>query len=292
MFGQIHKPYAALVCGLTVLCAPAVDAALTGHFVASDWSGNTADAWVNRVGTYNDATVHNGTPVFDGDFIDFGGNSSFNIGANPNSPTTGLLDFVMTVVFRSNGTQINGGDTLWWQQAGLFGAEIPGQAHADVGLTLDANGAMLFGMGDTRDYDRAQGGSILDTNVHVASILRDVNGTTVTLELWIDGVKVDFITMNNPTAGDSEYTLNPIEDSAFAIGAQLYNSAIGDYHAFNGDIAELQINDDASIDIAALHTSLVQNGNYIPEPGSLSLLGLGGLCMLKRRRRGQTSLNS
>lgn len=110
------------------------------------------------------------------------------------------------------------------------------------------------------------------------------DGSTGTQTLYINGtayVKTGApATMN---AGDGNATMG--------IGAKLVVNgttpvaAIDSPGYFNGKLDDLTMWDETltSDQIAAIYADGL-NGTAVPEPGSLALCGLGGLCLLRRRR--------
>jgi hypothetical protein len=288
---------------------------LVAHFVSDDWSGS--GTWNNRVAGKTDATIGGGILgvvsagglASDGsiNLVNFDGSSWFNVtgGDVANNPFFGLTDYAITVVFTANNnTQVDGIDDRWWTHAGLVGNELPGGDRSDLGLGIDGT-VGAAGLSDTRDYtaDAPQNtggvlrtGDIIDSNMHVMTMTRVISGGTADLALWLDGAKVGEATGLSNTA--DYFVTNPIEADVtaadelegyvdgFAIGG---NRTIGGAK-FTGYMAEVQIDNNGGIDVAALHNSLVSDGVYqvvVPEPGTLLLVVSGGLlvALVRRNRR-------
>ena len=100
------------------------------------------------------------------------------------------------------------------------------------------------------------------------------DGTDTTMTYWIDGVKMAAQTMTQ--------TSNTIGDTAIHIGD--YRTGTSD-RDWDGLIDEVAVWNHALSDADALEVySLGLNGQPIPEPTTLILLGLGGLSLLRKRR--------
>ena len=102
---------------------------------------------------------------------------------------------------------------------------------------------------------------------------------TDTKTLWVDGVAA--VSDNVPQSGPTQYAPNgTIESENLHIGSGQDDGA---NFYFDGNIDDVTIWDEA-LDGAAIQNIMDNSLNPIPEPSSLSLLGIVGLAFLRRRR--------
>ena len=96
-------------------------------------------------------------------------------------------DFTLAFVFRTNSSH-NGSDA-WWDEALLFGCELPGGV-ADFGLTMES-GALHFSHNNADDVAVSTGNSGYgDDRVHLVYVKRDRDSTQDNVEISVDGGQV------------------------------------------------------------------------------------------------------
>ena len=104
-----------------------------------------------------------------------------------------------------------------------------------------------------------------------------LNGNAATsVAAWLDGTSIGSNTGANANPTTHDYT---------RIGAAPRDTAGPGSNDFEGQIAAVLIYTDAlgAADVQAVEAYLYDT--YIPEPGTLTLLAVGGLALLRRRRR-------
>lgn len=270
---------AAVVAG--ILGASSAHAALKGQWIADNYtSGNWSDSTANN----NTATAV-GTPVLTPNAfgthagVTLTGTSYFTV-PNTASSLLGATSLTLAAVFNPTGPQTSSGGQFW-QNAGLIGNEQGGSVN-DWGLSIGTTGPAAtppllttgsFGVGNPTDVTITSGA----INLAAPHVLVATWQNTGVETLYLDGVEVAQNTSVSTTPRDAVNTV-----AAFALGANLA-LANGDLKPFIGSLAELRVYDDTTVDPVALSNTL--SSTYAPEPGSLALLSVGGLALLRRRRK-------
>jgi hypothetical protein len=205
--------------GLTAWLRADVGVQLDGSEAISDWSDLTPHA--------NDAQQDNSglrpsvstTTINGQSAIHFDGTTTF-LDLPPCVPD----DFSIFVVFRSTKSTGNGGQ--WFYGAGIVDAETSGVVN-DFGLSLDANGEVLTGVGNPDTSIVSLHGGYNDGNPHLAAFTR--TEATGVFTQHVDSILQGII------AGNTSTLLAP---PRITIGA---TQTLANY--FNGDIAEILIYD-------------------------------------------------
>jgi hypothetical protein len=235
--------------------------AQAGMVVHYDFNGNALDS----SGYGNDATIL-GTPAFVAGQTDgaiYFNNPAGNVGATqcvtiPNTPSvSGLSDtsFSLAIKYKSTDSTGNNGR--------LVGGNYPGlEFDYNAGATPEAYGRLnllIYGHSNGTVDPRAV---TTDGNWHWAVLTVDRGGASPIVDYYVD---THLITTSSSTLG-------PIDFSNISIGRD------------SGDVtyaARLTTVDDFRLYDTALSATQVAN---VPEPATLSLLALGGMAILRRRR--------
>lgn len=162
----------------------------------------------------------------------------------------------------------------------FMGNDTDSNDYSDIGLFGNSNIGDLGAdgvYGRTRANSNTNIGEIATTSIADGQwhhVMLSVDDNTGTGAFYVDGVLIDEVV--DAVDWELPTLLNNLE-----VGRLGRSSPVD---AYAGAVDELQIYDTALGQSAA--TFLANNpGGVVPEPGSLALLGLGGLAMLKRRRR-------
>lgn len=217
-------------------------------------STSTASAALVNVATYDfedNATpagfTEFGTPSYaGGEFVGDGSSGLFN----DTSPLTATDNFVMEARLTPSAVDVF--------DFALGNTE--GDSNNGYGILLEAGNWKLIRMGQV----------VTDTGVPVAL------GTEVNIAFVRQGGNSQLY-LNGVPIGASH--ANAAAPTRLNIG---YNPFDGGAGGFNGTIDEIRLSTVGAND----QLTLGQDGfiAVVPEPGSLALLGLGGLAMLRRRR--------
>ncbi|MBT3198993.1 MAG: LamG domain-containing protein [Phycisphaerales bacterium] len=266
---------------LTLVISVSAQGAVIGDLVALyDFNGNTNDTSGNAY----DASLIGGAAV-SGDSLGYSSNAGdrsldLGSGATEYAKVTGAIklatattDNKMAVSFWQYNIGNGAGGNVTNSAFRVVSTTASGrgfQAHtpwSDGTLYFDHNGATAP---VTRLTKTGLGTSLIDGWHHIA--LQVDNGTK---EIWIDGAKV-----SSQASGAGPI---PTFTNEIRIGADLD----GGGNWFRGRIDEFAVWSDTltqtQIESLAGGTSTADLMN-IPEPATMSLLALGGLAILKRRR--------
>jgi len=146
-------------------------------------------------------------------------------------------------------------------------------ASRGYGFGLNENGNLQFTTYGRKDWIFT-GATVARNEWHMVGATMSADGQTVTF--YVDGVNVGNVT-DAGQSGANSATVSPF----FAIGCRSgANSGVGTANGFYGSIDDLAVFGTALTDgqVAAHYAA------SIPEPATMSLLVLGGLAMLRRRK--------
>lgn len=238
--------------------------AQAGLVAAWDFEGDLVDQVSNTVGTAAGGATTDGVAIAEV------GSSSLNLADNTqsvNTNTTGGLggtgSFTIIATIQTNTTA----------NATIFNYTPTGSGGEDIRLFVQSNGdfriEMSVGAGfnlSSNDFDLGDG------QVHkVAAVFDSSTGDSfLDVDLYVDG------TLYDVTSG----TDHLVNIGAFA-GRFV---TIGRDHVSQSNRPFVGLIDDVLIYNEALSAAEIDSA-VIPEPSSLALLGLGGMCLIKRRRR-------
>ena len=176
--------------------------------------------------------------------------------------------------------------TLWANAGSTGGFASPITSRDDVAGPIthgyiiynNSGGNWDFWTGDgDAGWDTLQGPAVATSTWTHLAITYDAGTDTKTL--WVDGVAA--VSDNVPQSGPTQYAPNgTIESENLHIGSGQDDGA---NFYFDGNIDDVTIWDEA-LDGAAIQNIMDNSLNPIPEPSSLSLLGIVGLAFLRRRR--------
>ena len=201
----------------------------------------------------------------------FGGVGYFNVANTFSNPTTPANALTLAAVFKPTTTGTSSG-AQFWQNSGLIGNE-QGGAVADWGLSY-GNSRAIAGIGGP-DTSIQNPVDLALNQTHVA--VQTWNNTGL-ITLYVDGVQV----AQSASGITAPRTANGFPNIALGANVAAIN---GDFKPFVGDIAELRVYNDTTVDPLVLSSQLIATYAPVPEPGALALLGLAGLGCLRRRRK-------
>lgn len=230
--------------------APAVQAALVGHWHADDWAGGT-NLWVDRVGAWPAAPAGDPLPSY-GAFqgargILFDSDDRFDV-TSTNNPAAGKTHFTLIALFKTGTPGVNN-NVQYWFNAAVVGGEAPGTPN-DWGLCLLQRGTARGYFGGAY-VDTGAEGYVVDGRAHTLALTwaDPTDGGDGSLRFYVDGVLRGETGAQDGGAG--------ISATGFAIGANQYQGTA----CFVGAIGEVRMYDSVE-DVAALHGALTA-----PAPG-------------------------
>ena len=255
---------AGLVAGMAPLAqAGTVDFDPTGEFAAQfDGAAYSESATGGLDGTVGVTLANLGVTTFDGTQSE-----SMKIAADGDAITVGTF-----INFSSFGT-LDGGQTL---RLGVTKGGVDNFAFLPFStLTVDDASEGTF------RFEERNGIATSASTFSLSTGTWYYFETTLTFDAGADDANYDILIANASASGVIGSTIESVSfdvteaNDEFTTGATLFGAFKGT-DAFDNGAA------------AVIDNFYVSNtgASQIPEPGSLALLGLGGLCMLKRRLRG------
>ncbi|MGB0768881.1 MAG: PEP-CTERM sorting domain-containing protein [Phycisphaeraceae bacterium] len=265
-----------------------------GQGVTFDGSNNVS-SWADQSGNTNDFTQANAAfqptyvannagfnnlPTFSFAFDDTGEtNTGSFLSRSDSLGFTGNPAMTVFVVMAATGERpFQFGDT-----GASNGGEVAG-FDADASWRFN-NGFRQYANDNIDDGTLAIGTWWKDTGDFYDEVLFAKNGPTPATATSASGT-ASTTELNIPTAGSADGL-----GAAVGMGWGSDQGLDQPYNGINGDIAELIVYDRALSETELnevgfyLQEKYGVAGNFVPEPGSLALLGAGGLLMLARRRR-------
>ncbi|MEM9345948.1 MAG: LamG domain-containing protein [Planctomycetota bacterium] len=253
---------AALVASIAT--AGSASAGLVGHWTFdSDYTSTT--------GMNNATEPVSGNNIDNTDFQIGGGSASFSGSGNSDEVVVGDIDltgtgYTLMAWVLSDGNSLGNDYIAGKENAYHLGIRSSGTVWGSV--RTDAGGNTFTPTGDN-------GSTIATTGNTWSHIVVVYDGTS--LLRYVDGTLT-----GNAVANSGNMLPN---DTDFKIG----NDSGSANRLFVGNIDDVALFDEAlsAADILAIYNGGLAGQNVaqvIPEPGSLALLGLGGLCLMRRRR--------
>lgn len=264
--------------------APAAQGALLLHWELDEANGNyTSGGYREEVSgnTSNSFEVITGTDVTEGQTgIAPGGGTSVRFG------TAGADTYINAGSMENTGTYVSSPATTpfvlgnnhtisaWFNASALGGDRIilSNQFNSNTGFLFGLSGSnVLMDFGNTRASYSA--GVVADQDYFLV-VRQDLDGDTN--HGWAAGSN-HRISLYNPTTNSWQH----FDGTQQKTGTNLQNLSIG---RFTNGGREW----DGLIDDVRVYNHTLSQGDLdalaIPEPGSLALLGIAGLCALRRRR--------
>jgi hypothetical protein len=161
---------------------------------------------------------------------------------------------------------------------------------ANAALTLTISGPDTLAVGATGTYTVSySGATILGSDVDIVSDLGTIGGgvaITTNRDAGLDLIGP------NPQGGNYEIAvINDVAATDFGAPFQLYSFTLSTTGVAAGSVAHISLIDNAQLDLdwdqimgGAMGTKAVTIGSTIPEPITMTLLGLGGLFLRRRSK--------
>ncbi|MDG2385206.1 MAG: Ig-like domain-containing protein [Pirellulaceae bacterium] len=220
---------------------------LTAHWLADDLSANlqagtVVTEWIDSVADLQSRASGSPTMEFDPSsgraLVRFNGNDGVDtlVVDSRQNPLSEANDFSVVVVFRTDDTELVGGDDQWFHHTGIVDANRMGFGH-DWGLSVNALGQVTTGMGggfalEPRTVISSVSG-VNDGRLHTAIVTR--SGATLTLS-------VDDQEMNYRDDAPSTQRSNlDLTFGALAEGRLPFHGDIAQVRLYNGALNRTEI---------------------------------------------------
>jgi hypothetical protein len=204
--------------------------------------------------------------------------------AAANSPTT----FFTSFLFRQDETD----NSFANESTFAFGATAAGGQNRLISRPVDlfdSDDPQNVAVGAGNEATVGTAGIEIDTTYLVISKFENINapvfgGNDITATLWaLDAAGYDAVKSGGIT--EAELTANAVATATRTdVGPAFPPSLVGGEFARLRSVTGFGLNNRSQFDELRLFTDLNDVNTVIPEPASLALLGLGGLCLRVRRR--------
>ncbi|MBI9018281.1 MAG: PEP-CTERM sorting domain-containing protein [Phycisphaerae bacterium] len=261
-----------VIFALLLALTAGANAALVGHWQFNETTGTTATSSVNSPandGTLNDgASFDNGSLLLTKDSdLSYAGTSGVStglMGITGNNART-IAAWIKTDVGINNAAIVSWGNS-WTTLGGVLGGRFTMKVN-NVGnkneLRVEIGGGYTYGSA-----------VINDGLWHHVAVTMDGTATVCSqVKLYVDGV-LD----TNIDSGDANPIISQVNAPVTIGWIDIKNDTSRTHpQAFKGNIDDVMIYDEA-LDAAAI-------GAMVPEPTTITLIGLGALSLIRRRRK-------